>query len=715
MSGPQHQVDNVRSGVQEPDFLDLIRVVSAFLTSNRDYRSVIPDVFEVLLKNLGCAAVLLFLRYGEGDNACLQLDFAESLSQLRLPGYRLQPNEGLNGRIAGSAAPWCSGPLQCGDLEGEERYNSYLEGKYLCAYPLLGEESLLGVLDFLFAEQPGTGMLALLAVVADILANYLKLVTLRREHERTRKKITILSGLKQVFSGIQELRPVLSVFMNQAASALSAEVGVFVLFRENSLEPELEINWGISCRVLQQLQDQDGKQFLSSILDENAPQAITRLSESFRITAGTGSEVVINSFLAGSLRFQQETRGALVFANKSASFLDSREQAFNEQDEELFGVMLDQLRNSVENYLLYKKIVSMKNFNENILHSIDSGIFSVDQKGSILSCNKRAEQISGFQGAMAGTPLHSVFPFPCFESEPFSRNIVSGTFPEPQMEYAFQRGEEERYLSFVVSSLKDERKKTIGAVVAVQDVTEQRIMERRVQRTEQLAALGELSAGLAHELKNPLTSMKGFAQLLPSRLEDREFLQKFSQVVSNEVMRLDDISERLLAFARPNVREFQAVDIPALIGDTILLVRYQIESSGVTYDFETVPDLPLVQGNPSQLAHVFLNVILNALQAMKRRNRLRIKVHCAPYGGTGRETVRSVICDFSDNGEGIAPENLDKVFNPFFTTKEKGTGLGLAISYRVIEEHGGLMEVESRRGRGTRVRIVLPAKEDAHG
>jgi PAS domain S-box-containing protein len=371
--------------------------------------------------------------------------------------------------------------------------------------------------------------------------------------------------------------------------------------------------------------------------------------------------------------------------------------------------MLDQVRGVLENYLLYNKTVSMKNFNDNILESIDSGILSVDTDGMILSANKRVTAITGIRDPLIGRRIESVFPLSLFERNGFAGMVKEGRFPDPAGEHQYRRGSRLRILSFIISSLREESGRTIGAVITVFDMTEKRQMEEQVRRAESLAALGELSAGLAHEIKNPLTAIKGFAQLLPSRLGDGEFLKKFAEVITVQVSRLDDITERLLTFARPDLGEFSMIGVRELVQDALTLVRYQLEEAGLEFRLEVPAGEDIrVSGNPNRLSQVLLNIIINAVHAMQAGGRLVLRIGVAEQSlsGTPRRSVVRIDC--IDTGAGIPREELRKVFNPFFTTKQSGTGLGLSISYRIVEEHGGTIELRSRPGKGTRVRIVLP-------
>ena len=692
----------MRSG--EVSGYELVSLVSEFLLSERDHRSVLPDVFEMLLKNLGGDTILLYGLVQDRGNSSLRLDFAESLKGLTASQYILPMGAGLSGLIAETGQPFHVASLDAEMVEHE--IAPIALGKTCYGYPLRTRDHLHSVLIFLFSRDDKIlGMRPLLDAIASLLASYMGSVQLRRELFRTRKKFSLLNNYKKLFSGTLDLRPVLSVFMNITASALSAEVGIFVLFKDGTNQTDLEINWGISLQDLSKMEDAQGRNLLSIVL---ASREIVHIAKYDGGGSGAGK---IDSLMAGSLFVQSRPAGILLFANKSLAADGTGRSYFNEEDAELFEVMRDQVANSVENYTLYRKIIEIKNFNENVLESIQSGVVSIDLSGDILTMNRRAEELCGNPLEYPGKHISEMFPVPIFSRESLSTMTLSRNYPikTTEMEYAAKDGV--RILGVLFSPLQDEHDKPIGVVVTIDDMTERRMLERRMARTEQLAALGELSAGLAHELRNPLTALKGFAQLLPRRLSDPAFLEKFSQVIANEITRLNDLVERLLVFARPGIGEFQSVSIRKVIDDTMLLLRYQFDKAGVNPEIDDGEMMIPVRCNPARLTQVFLNILINSLQAMPEGGTIRILIRedtaILPPG----RRIKVARLEFHDTGSGIAGEDLHRIFNPFYTTKETGTGLGLAISFRIVEEHGGVIEVDSKEGRGTMIRVLLPMAE----
>jgi signal transduction histidine kinase len=225
-------------------------------------------------------------------------------------------------------------------------------------------------------------------------------------------------------------------------------------------------------------------------------------------------------------------------------------------------------------------------------------------------------------------------------------------------------------------------------------------IEEQLRRADRLSALGELAAGMAHEIRNPLGSIRGTAEILRDGIDPADRRHEFAGILIKEVDRLNRVVQDFLDFARPAPVERGQVDINEALQELLVLTRQQAVKSGVRV--ELAPgELPPVPGDREQLKQAFLNLILNALQAMPAGGDLTIGT--AHHNGEVR--VR-----FADTGQGIPPESLEKIFNPFFTTRREGTGLGLAITHRIVQGHGGRIEVASRIGEGTVFTMTLPVE-----
>jgi signal transduction histidine kinase len=224
---------------------------------------------------------------------------------------------------------------------------------------------------------------------------------------------------------------------------------------------------------------------------------------------------------------------------------------------------------------------------------------------------------------------------------------------------------------------------------------------REILRADKLAALGTVAAGLAHEIKNPLASLKGMTQILPENLTDPGFVKNYVEMVPRQLDRINTIVETLMRIGKPQKYAMTGVNLSKILDDLFRLMENQARKKNIVFKKEWEPDL-LVQGDAEQLMQVFMNLILNAIDAMPKGGTLIIK-------GVGEEG-KGVRVEVGDTGVGIPADKLKNVFDPFFTTKEAGMGLGLAVTYRIIKEHNGEIEVKSRMGEGTTFKIWLSTR-----
>ncbi len=223
-------------------------------------------------------------------------------------------------------------------------------------------------------------------------------------------------------------------------------------------------------------------------------------------------------------------------------------------------------------------------------------------------------------------------------------------------------------------------------------------IEEQLRRADRLSALGELSAGMAHEIRNPLGSIRGTAEILRDGIDPEDRRYEFAQILVKEVDRLNQVVKDFLDFAKPARLEKGRVNVIESLQEVLTLTRQPTVNAGIMVHLNAEKNLQ-VAGNREQLKQVFLNLVLNAQQAMSGGGELTI---------TTEKKDKMLLVRFADTGQGIPEENLEKIFNPFFTTRQEGTGLGLAITHRILRSHGGKMEVKSRVGEGSVFTVFLP-------
>jgi len=244
----------------------------------------------------------------------------------------------------------------------------------------------------------------------------------------------------------------------------------------------------------------------------------------------------------------------------------------------------------------------------------------------------------------------------------------------------------------------------MGAVLLMHDLTDLKTLEKKVRRQDRLAALGKMAAGVAHEVRNPLSSIKGFATLLGSKFKPGSEEQKAAELLVNEAERLNRSITELLNYARPIPLQKTRINTEHFLADSLKLISADAEALGISLVLEVSPQLSEMVLDPDRMNQVLLNLYLNGLQAMESKG----------YGGTlkvvAKPGAQSTGIDIviSDTGEGISEEDLDQILDPYFTTKPKGTGLGLAIASKIIDEHHGTIGFVSGEGEGTTVTVSLP-------
>ena len=352
------------------------------------------------------------------------------------------------------------------------------------------------------------------------------------------------------------------------------------------------------------------------------------------------------------------------------------------------------------------KLAREKGFLETLFNTIQEGIIVTDADGRITYLNAAAGQLLGID------PEHAV-------REPIShylrdldwQKIWSADKDEwrkvftHELEVFYPR---QRFISFYIVPVADEQNAMVtGMAIILRDVTETRQRAESTIESEKLSAITLLAAGVAHEIGNPLNSLNIHLQLMERELKrlpaaQAERVREDLRVARDEISRLDQIINQFLRAIRPTQPELQPTTVNDVIGETLALMEQEIGDRDILVERELAEGLPRILLDRAQLKQAFYNIIKNALQAMRSGGILRIRTEADDT---------HVAISFIDSGHGIAPEQIGRLFEPYFTTKQNGTGLGLMIVQRIVREHGGTIEVESDKDRGTTFRIKLPIHE----
>jgi two-component system sensor histidine kinase AtoS len=360
-----------------------------------------------------------------------------------------------------------------------------------------------------------------------------------------------------------------------------------------------------------------------------------------------------------------------------------------------------------------EELADLKSYTDSIFSSVTSGIVTVDLDGRIVTLNPAAELLTGyFVGEAAGRYCTEVFAQTSELGEILMETLTSRA-PILNVSLTLRRRTGTALpIELSTAPLKGSDGKDLGAVGIFRDLTAVRRLEGQLQRSDRLAAVGTLAAGLAHEIKTPLTSVLTFSRHVARRFDDPHFRERFQSVVPRELERINSIVERLLELARPSGLSFSLVRLPLLLDRVIELHANKLEAPRILVVREYARDVPPIQADEDALYRAFVNIVTNAVEAMSAGGRLTLRVGWHeggdPRSGGLRAFNRRLQVEIGDTGRGIAPTDAERVFTPFFTTKEGGTGLGLALTHKIIEDHGGTIDFRSGPRAGTTFRIVLP-------
>jgi len=386
------------------------------------------------------------------------------------------------------------------------------------------------------------------------------------------------------------------------------------------------------------------------------------------------------------------------------------------EDVELVETLAGYIGIAIQNARLYASLEEkvseyerLKDFNENIVESISVGVMAVDLADRIESWNSQMEVMYALPRWQALTrPLSEVFPAAFVEE--FYR--VRQT-PGIHNLYKFRLGTptgETRVVNVAIAPLVTRKFNVIGRLIIVDDITERVELESQLSQSDKLSSIGLLAAGVAHEVNTPLAVISSYAQMLSKQLQGDATRTALLEKITRSTFRASEIVNNLLNFSRTSGTEFTEVDVNKIVSDTLALLEHQFKTSKIKVQDELTDHLPLIQGNAGKLQQVFLNLFLNAKDAMPSGGNLRV----ATSNGNGVSIV------IADTGSGIAQEHIRRIYDPFFTTKttprdgqNRGTGLGLSVTYGIIQEHAGKIRVESQPGEGTTFYLDFPLTRKA--
>ena len=353
-------------------------------------------------------------------------------------------------------------------------------------------------------------------------------------------------------------------------------------------------------------------------------------------------------------------------------------------------------------YLVDKTLKQTQDYTAQLVANMANGLLSIDPQGKVVSFNRLAlEMLDLEESNIEGMNLGDIIDFQA--SGIHDTLTKCSAVLNREIKHWSTTGEPVE-LSVSSTPIMENEKECRGAVIILHDLREIKRLEEQVRRSEKLAAVGKLAAGVAHEIRNPLSSIRGFAQFLRHALAERPKDREYAEIMVKEVDRMNKVVTDLLTFARPLETELAPTDPKKLIGHTLRLVEADAQGRGVVINQNISADLPDISLDANQMTQCLLNLTLNALQVLDTGGKIEV-------GATLDGSDSRLYFWVEDDGSGIPEEHLDKIFDPFFTTREQGTGLGLAIVHTIVENHRGEIGVESPppgKSRGSRFTISLP-------
>lgn len=366
----------------------------------------------------------------------------------------------------------------------------------------------------------------------------------------------------------------------------------------------------------------------------------------------------------------------------------------------------------------FQEVADLKSYTDSILSSITSGIVTLDLDGRVATVNPAAELLTGlFSGEIAGRYCTEVFAHTPEVVEILMETLASRAGTATVSLSLRRRNGTAVPVEMSTAPLRGLEGKDLGVVGVFRDVSQVRELEGQLRRSDRLAALGTLAAGLAHEIKNPLASLRTFTRIIPRKFEDARFRETFMRVVPHELERINGIVEQLLELARPSRLRPAPLTILGVLDRVLELYANELDAKEITVSREYAREIPAITADPERLYEAFVNLVSNALAAMATGGRLTVRTgwHRPSEPAVRGAGGRRVRIEIEDTGSGISPSEAEKVFDPFFTTKAEGTGLGLALTHKIIEDHGGSIGFRSTPGVGTVFTVLLPMAAERPG
>lgn len=516
-----------------------------------------------------------------------------------------------------------------------------------------------------------------------------------------------VSKAAKILSSVSTLRDLLDSFAETVAEAVDTE-RVFILLPDklgfSQQYPAIE-SGGRNC--LELTRDQATIEQLESNREPIVLDELHRIRSTPRLQRVLRQLNSLQIALAMGIYARDQLAGVMLLGARRSG------RIYGTVEQNALQVLCGQLAVAIENAELFTEVQNAKIYNETLLEHLTSGVIAVGTDERITVFNNEAGEITGLNcEEMIDCKIDDL---PEALHEPLRKTLQTGR-SQVNHETVLSSGDQGVVMRASTSIFHGEDRQVLGALMVLTDITSIKRLELQIRRSDRLASLGTLSAGMAHEIKNPLVSIKTFAQLLPERYQDSDFRETFSNLIGHEIERIDTLVNQLLRFARPAKPILKPMHVHEILEKALRLVSHRMDQKKIKLTRLFDANVDITRADPDQLEQVFLNFFINAMDAMKNGGELTVRTEIRTNEGwvsalnhiNGGEIGEVLRITIRDTGEGIRREDVAHVFDPFFTTKDHGTGLGLSVVHGIIQEHGGQIEVESEPKKGTAFHILLP-------
>lgn len=370
----------------------------------------------------------------------------------------------------------------------------------------------------------------------------------------------------------------------------------------------------------------------------------------------------------------------------------------------LLSTLIESTVSAFDNALLYNQVLEIKNFNEKILRNMITGVITLDQDLTITSFNAKAEEMLQVKAEdVLNQPISFLYSY----SKKFKLFETSFKFKKGiSQEAVLRKNDKDIPIALSIDLLHDTANRDIGVIGVLSDLSALKILQRQIDQATRLSSIGTLASGIAHEIKNPLVSIKTFSDLLPKMWDDQSFRKKYIEIVGPQINRINNLCQALLKLGKPQPPELSNFNINDVINDVLILLEGERKNYSAIIQTQLDPNA-IVLADKNQLSQVLINVIMNSFQALSGIDRPGKFV----WIQTEFKKNSGYVClKIQDTGCGMSKEGLNKLFDPYYTTKPNGNGLGMSIVYKIIQEHRGRILVYSEQEKGTTFYIYIPSQ-----